>query len=101
MIFKIFRFIVILSIILFIFGLLPQGFWDWLKPYFNKDVLVNTIKLGWIKLTKFLKDTFNVDLNKIPEAIKNISGIDLVNIWSKIKNFFVNIFSKTYEFLSK
>ncbi len=101
MIFQILRFIFIFLIILFIFGLLPQSFWDWLKPYFNKDVFINTLKLGWIKFSQFLKETLNIDLEKIPELVKNIFGIDLVNIWIKIKNFLANLFLRLSEFFAK
>lgn len=101
MIFKILRFVIICLIILFVFGMLPQSFWDWLKPYFNKDVFVNTIKLGWIKFNQFLKDTLNIDLSQIPEIVKKIFGIDLIMIWLKIKNFLANLFLKIYEFLAR
>lgn len=101
MIFKLIRFFVIIILILFIFAILPQGFWDWLKPYFNKDVFLNTLKLGWIKFNLFLKEVFNIDLSQIPEIIKKIFGIDILQIWIKIKDFLANLFYEIYKFFSQ
>ena len=101
MIFKLIRFVLLLLLILFIFGMLPQDFWDWIKPYFNKDVFLNTIKLGWIKFNIFLKDTLGIDLSIIPETIKKIFGIDIVQIWITLKNFLASVFYEIYKFLSK
>ena len=101
MIFRLIRFILLILLILLVFGLLPQGFWNWLKPYFNKDVFINTIKLGWIKFNMFLKETLGIDFNIIPETFKKIFGIDLIQLWITIKNFLANLFYEIYKFLSK
>lgn len=101
MIFKIIKFISITIMVLLIFAILPQGFWDWLKPYFNKDVFLNTLKLGWLKLNLFIKEIFNVDLFQVPKFIEKIFGINVIQIWLKIKIFLANIFYEIYKLLSK
>ncbi|MEM5815518.1 MAG: hypothetical protein QXL14_00515 [Candidatus Aenigmatarchaeota archaeon] len=101
MIFRLVRLIALVIIVLLIFAALPQNFWNWLKPYFNIDIFLNTLKLGWIKFNLFLKDTLGIDLSQIPQTIENIFGINIIEIWIKIKSFLASLFYEIYKFLSK
>mgnify|MGYP001626226455 CR=1 FL=1 len=95
----IWRLATLFLIILILFAILPQSFWNWLKPYFNIEVLINTLKAGWYNFWNFLKETTGLDLSKIPEFIKNYLGIDLIKLWLTIKTFLISILEKILNIL--
>lgn len=90
---SIIRLIFWLVIVLIIFAVVPDSFWNWLKPFFNWEKFLDTIKLGFQKIANLLKG-IGLDLSQIDDKIKEFSGIDLSNIWQGIKNFFSGIFGK-------
>jgi uncharacterized protein YggT (Ycf19 family) len=91
---KILKIIFWILIILIIFAIVPESFWNKIKPYFNIEKLVQTIKAGFRNLIQFLQDVTGIDFSTLPEKIKEVLGIDLIKIWSAIKNFLATIFEK-------
>ncbi|MCS7184257.1 MAG: hypothetical protein NZ866_02865 [Patescibacteria group bacterium] len=92
-----FRLFITFIIILIIFAIVPDKFWQWLKPYFNWEVFSKTIKLGWEKFWQFLQDSSGLNFNDFFDKIKDYFGLDINNIWNDFKNFLANIFTKISE----
>ena len=95
----IWRIFIIFLVIIILFAILPKSFWQWLKPYFNIEVLLNTLKTGWINFWNFIKEATGLDFSKIPEFIKNYLGLDIIKFWLAIKNFIINILEKILNIL--
>jgi len=94
MIGKILKLTFYLIIILIIFALLPSGFLEKLKKFFNWDVFLKTLKTGWGKLINFLEQSTGIQFNQIPVKLKEKFGIDIILFWTTIKNFLANLFEK-------
>lgn len=84
---------VYLIIILLIFAVLPKSLLDKIKQFFNWNVFVNTLKIGWQNLLNFLKE-IGVDFEKINEKIKVLFGFDFNVFWLTLKEFLANFFLK-------
>jgi len=95
----IWRILTIFLVIIILFAILPKSFWEWLKPYFNIEVLLNTLKAGWNNFWNFIKETTGLDFSKIPEFIKNYLGLDLIKLWLSIKSFVIYILEKILNIL--
>lgn len=95
---RLLRLIFFIFILLIIFAIVPQSFWNWLKPYFNWETLVTTLKLGFRKLVDFIQATTGVDLSLIDDKIRDLTGIDLIIIWARIKEFLSNFFERLANF---
>lgn len=81
-------------IILIIFAVLPKSFLDKIKKFFNWEVFLQTLKKGFHNLMNFIKETTGLDFGQILPSFKKTFGIDLVAIWTAIKNFLANFFSR-------
>jgi hypothetical protein len=88
-----------LIILLIVFALLPQGFLEKLKQFFNWDVFLKTLKTGWEKLINFLEQATGIQFNQIPVKLKEKFGIDIILFWTTIKNFLSNFFEKLANLL--
>jgi hypothetical protein len=88
-----------LIILLIVFALLPQGFLEKLKQFFNWDVFLKTLKTGWEKLINFLEQATGIQFNQIPVKLKEKFGIDIILFWTTIKNFLANFFEKLANLL--
>jgi len=95
----IWRILTIFLVIIILFAILPKSFWEWLKPYFNIEVLLNTLKAGWNNFWNFIKEATGLDFSKIPEFIKNYLGLDLIKLWVSIKSFVIYILEKILNIL--
>jgi len=93
----IFRLILVIFIVLVIFALVPESVWQALKPYFNWDNFIRTLRLVWQRLVDFIRDSTGFDLRQIPEKIRQFTGIDFVLIWSKIKLTIAQLFERLAE----
>lgn len=87
-----------LIIILIIFAILPKGFLDKLKTFFNWDIFFNTLKTGFNNLINFLEEAIGIDFQQIFLKIKNTFGIDFPALWSGIKNFLASLFERLANF---
>lgn len=87
-----------ITIILLIFAFLPKGFLDKVKKFFNWDIFLNTLKIGFENLIRFLKEALGLDFNQFLLKLKNTFGIDLMAFWLAIKNFLANFFEKLASF---
>jgi hypothetical protein len=94
MIRKILKWAFYLIILLIVFALLPSGFLEKLKQFFNWDVFLKTLKTGWEKLINFLEQATGIQFNQIPIKLKEKFGIDIILFWTTIKNFLANLFEK-------
>lgn len=81
-------------IILIIFAVLPKSFLDKIKKFFNWEVFWRTLKTGFNNLMNFIKEATGLDFSQILPSLKKTFGIDLVAIWTTIKNFLANLFSR-------
>jgi hypothetical protein len=81
-----------LIILLIVFALLPQGFLEKLKQFFNWDIFLKTLKTGWEKLINFLQQVTGIQFNQISVKLKETLGIDIILFWTTIKNFLANFF---------
>lgn len=90
----IFKIIFWLLVILIIFAILPQGFLDKIKPYFDVEKFFSTLKTGWHNFIGFLEEISGIDFSALPDKIKDTLGIDIIKLWSAIKNFLANIFER-------
>lgn len=90
----IFRLLLVIFIVLIIFAIVPESVWRVLKPYFNWENFLNTLRLGWKKFLAFSHDTLGLDLTQIPGKIKQLTGIDIVLIWIKIKLTIAKLFER-------
>lgn len=81
-------------IILIIFAVLPKGVLDKIKKFFNWEIFWKTLKTGFHNLTNFIKEATGIDFSQILPSLKKTFGIDLVAIWTIIKNFLANFFSR-------
>jgi len=95
----IWKILTLFLVIIILFAVLPKSFWDWLKPYFNIEVLINTLKTGWYNLWNFIKEATGLDFSKIPEFIKNYLGVDILRLWFWIKNFIISLLEKILNLL--
>lgn len=93
--FKIFIWFVV---IIFIFAILPDSFWNWLKPYFNIDTFLSFFKKGLMKFFNFIKESTGLDFSKIDDNIKNHLGLDIKLIFLKIRGFLANILERLVKF---
>jgi len=93
------RLLLFFVIVLIIFAIVPEKFWQWLKPYFNWEVFLKTLKLGWQKFLIFLQEVTGINFGDFFDKIKNYFGLDIVNIFLGFKNFIANIFGRIYEWL--
>ena len=84
----------IFIIVIIIFAVVPKSFWDKIKPYFNWEVLFNTLKTGWIKFVDFLEGIFGFKFSDIGDYIKKSTGIDFGRIFLNIKISIGNFFEK-------
>jgi len=89
-----FRVFLFFIIVIIIFAVVPKSFWDKIKPYFNWEVLLNTLKTGWIKFVDFLEGVFGFKFSDIDDYIKNSIGIDFGRIFLNIKLFLGKFFEK-------
>ncbi|GIW65776.1 MAG: hypothetical protein KatS3mg094_295 [Candidatus Parcubacteria bacterium] len=87
----IFRLFIYFIIILIVFAILPDSFWQWLNPYFNWEVFLRTLSKGWQKFWQFIQETTGLNFNDFFDKIKNYFGLDIVNIFRSIKEFIANI----------
>jgi hypothetical protein len=94
MIRKILKWTFYLIIVLIVFALLPQGFLERLKKFFNWDVFLETLKTWWGQLINFLEKATGIQFNQIPVKLKEKFGIDIILFWTTIKNFLANFFEK-------
>lgn len=85
-------------IVLIIFAILPKGILDKIKQFFNWEIFIHTLKLGFSNLLNFIKETTGIDFSQIPLKLKMVFGIDLISIWSAIKNFLADFFQKLANF---
>lgn len=88
------KLILIFIIILIIFALIPENFWNKIKPYFNWEIFINTIKSGWVKFINFIEDVFGFKFKEIPEVIQKLTGINCQLIFSKVRLLIGNFFEK-------
>ncbi|GIW66151.1 MAG: hypothetical protein KatS3mg095_0049 [Candidatus Parcubacteria bacterium] len=95
----IFRLFVIFIIILILFAILPDKFWQWLKPYFNWEIFINTLNKGWQKFWQFIQEITGINFLDFFDKIKNYTGLDIVNIYKSFKYFLSNIFYKISDWL--
>jgi hypothetical protein len=94
MIRKILKWSFYLIILLIVFALLPSGFLEKLKKFFNWDIFLKTLKSGWDRLINFLEETTGIQFSQIPIKLKEKFGIDIILFWTTIKNFLANLFIK-------
>ncbi len=88
-------------IILFAFAIVPDSFWNWLKPYFNAGALGGTLGTGFAKLSQFLREATGLDLSQVPEKFRQWLGIDVSLIWERTRDFFATIFEKLSNFFRR
>ncbi|MCS7200654.1 MAG: hypothetical protein NZ822_00675 [Patescibacteria group bacterium] len=93
-----FKIVIYIIIILIIFAILPKSFLDKIKKYFNWEIFWQTLKKGFDNLMNFIKEATGLDFSKIPASIKQAFGIDIIAIWSDIKNFLANFFMRLASF---
>jgi hypothetical protein len=55
---------------------------------------LKTLKTGWEKLINFLEQATGIQFNQIPIKLKEKFGIDIILLWTTIKNFLANLFEK-------
>lgn len=97
--FKLIRLFIYFIIILIIFALLPDKFWQWLKPYFNWEVFLKTIKLGWQKFWQFIQEITGINFIDFFDKIKKYFGLDILNIFKSLKEYSANILEKIAQWL--
>jgi len=88
-------------LILLLFAIIPETFWQWLKPYFNWEILLTTIKKGWENFIKFIQESSGINFNEFFVIIKKYIGIDILSIINSTKNILANFFLKISNFFSK
>ncbi|GIW65155.1 MAG: hypothetical protein KatS3mg093_134 [Candidatus Parcubacteria bacterium] len=81
-------------IILIIFAIIPKSFLDKIKKFFNWEIFWQTLKTGFNNFINFIKEATGLDFSKVPESLKKTFGLDIIAIWSSIKNFLANFFMK-------
>ncbi len=91
---KIIKIIFWIIIILLIFALIPKDILNKIKPFFDWEKFVNTLKTGWQNLLNFIKEVTGIDFSSLPQKIKDVLGIDIIKLWQAIKNFLASIFEK-------
>jgi hypothetical protein len=91
---KILKWTFYLIILLIVFALLPSGFLEKVKKFFNWDVFLRTLKTGWEKLINFIQEATGIQFKQIPIKLKEKLGIDIILFWTTIKNFLANLFEK-------
>jgi hypothetical protein len=96
--FRLFRLIVWIVIILIIFAIIPSSFWDKLRPFINLEKFIKAIKLGFEKLAHLFKEATGIDLLNIGNRIKEFLGIDLDSVWQGFKNTLNQLWQKISEF---
>lgn len=92
-----FKVFIYFLIILFLFAIIPEKFWQWLKPYFNWEVLLKTIKKGWENFFRFIKESTGINFDNFFITIKEYTGIDFYKISEFFKNLIANFFLKLYN----
>ena len=92
-----FRLIFIFFIIIVLFAIIPDKFWNWLKPYFNWDSLKATLLKGWNKFAEFIKDISGFAMRTIDDIIRSWIGVDVAQVWITVKGFLANAFSQTAD----
>ncbi len=85
-------------IILIIFAILPKGILEKLKQFFNWEIFLSTLKLGFYNVLNFLKEVTGIDFFQIPLKLKISFGIDLISLWLALKEFLANLFQKLADF---
>lgn len=93
MIGKLIKWTFYIVVILLIFAILPKSILDKIKTFLNWDVFLKTLKIGFQNFLNFLKE-IGIDFGQINEKIKNFSGLDLLGLWLKIKNFLADLLLK-------
>lgn len=96
-----FRLFIGTLVILFAFAIVPDSFWNWLKPYFNWDSFGGTLGTGFAKFSQFLREATGLDLGRVPEKFRQWLGVDLSLIWQRTQDFFANIFEKLSNFFRR
>lgn len=96
-----FRLFVGVLVILFAFAVVPDSFWNWLKPYFNVSSFGGTLGTGFTKFSQFLREATGLDLSQVPEKFRQWLGIDLSLIWERGRDFFATIFEKLSNFFRR
>lgn len=96
---KIIKIIFWIIVILILFAIIPKGFFDKIKPYFDIEKFFRTLESGFANLVKFIEEVTGIDFSVLPDKIKDTLGIDLVRLWGAIKTFLVKIFEKLADIL--
>lgn len=78
---------------------MPDKFWQWLKPYFNWEVFLKTIKLGWQKFWQFIQEITGINFIDFFDKIKKYFGLDILNIFKSLKEYSANILEKIAQWL--